>query len=471
MKKTFVISVAAMCGVLSLCGCQQDVVSVEEQQAEPTSVLHVFTRSGDDPAVAADVPSPVSLYVFNSGGKCVRMLADVTQNALVPVAGGTYGVYAIAGADAARYELPTADDATKTSIISLKENQTVGELMTTHSLVSVADATEHNLTLTLTRAVAAIRQITIKQVPSAVTAVSVTIAPLYEAMAIDGSYSGTGGSCSATLTEEADGKTWSFAGGNDGPFFLPSVGKPTVTVTFTTADGNTAYSYSAAEELAANRKLSIEGTYTEQAKLKITGTITGTEWGEDQTITFEFDENSSSAATPSSGEGTGGGSGTGGGTGGSTGGETGGGETSQTVTLPAVGDMYKGTYYVLSVDEANNQIVLLSPEIKETGLTTGKTEAAALATLQSMLDTWEENPVGVWRIPTVEETRTMASKKLQIKPHYNNFGVGSNKICCMNNGNLDVVIEGLESSNPMGYAQIASSKLRPVATVTVTGSN
>ena len=408
------ISVAAMCGVLSLCGCQQDVVSVEEQQAEPTSVLHVFTRSGDDPAVAADVPSPVSLYVFNSGGKCVKMLADVTQNALVPVAGGTYGVYAIAGADAARYDLPTADDATKTSIISLKENQTVGELMTTHSLVSVADATEHNLTLTLTRAVAAIRQITIKQVPSAVTAVSVTIAPLYEAMAIDGSYSGTGGSCSATLTEEADGKTWSFAGGDDGPFFLPSVGKPTVTVTFTTADGNTAYSYSAAEELAANRKLSIEGTYTEQAKLKITGTITGTEWGEDQTITFEFDENSSSASTPSSGDGTGGGSGTGG----STGGETGGGETSQTVTLPAVGSIYRTCYVLAHVDDTH--VLLLAP-LHPVGILSGEdNNETSLAKITSAISDWNVDGITSWTYMNQDNTLKFVKNASDIS---RNFGI------------------------------------------------
>lgn len=468
MKKTFVISVATMCGVLSLCGCQQDVVSVEEQQAEPTSVLHVFTRSGDDPAVAADVPSPVSLYVFNSGGKCVKMLADVTQNALVPVAGGTYGVYAIAGADAARYDLPTADDATKTSIISLKENQTVGELMTTHSLVSVADATEHNLTLTLTRAVAAIRQITIKQVPSAVTAVSVTIAPLYEAMAIDGSYSGTGGSCSATLTEEADGKTWSFAGDDNGPFFLPSVGKPTVTVTFSTADGNTAYSYSAAEELAANRKLSIEGTYTEQAKLKITGTITGTEWGEDQSITFEFDENSSSASTPSSGDNTGGGSGTGG----NTGGETGGGETSQTVTLPAVGDMYKGTYYVLSVDEANNQIVVFSPTEKAMGIDPTKVNVSdALQQLNTALETWEDNPVGEWRIPNYSDISLIVNKREDIRKNYTEYGDNTRMFCLNSSGTLVSTYQNKTDFQFTDYSYSVNAVLRPVATVTVTGSN
>ena len=354
MKKSFVISVATMCSVLTLCSCHSDVLNgYEQEEAAASSVLHVFTRS-DDPTVAASVPTPVCLYVFNSNGKCVKMLSDVTQNALVPVAGGTYDIYAIAGADASRYALPGADEAQKTSVLTLRENQSMGELMTTHSTVTVADASEHNLTLTLTRAVTGIRQITIRQVPEAVTAVTVGVAPLHEAMAIDGSYSGTGGSYTATLTEEADGKTWSMAGGDDGPFFLPSAGKPTITVNFTSAEGTTSYSYSAAEELVANRKLSIEGTYTEQAKLKVTGTITGNDWDEDQAISFEFDETSSSGTSSGGSSETGGSE-----SGGSESGSGTGGGTSQTVTLPAVGTVYRTCYVLAHVDDTH--VLLLAP--------------------------------------------------------------------------------------------------------------
>ena len=465
MKKSFVISVATMCSVLTLCSCHSDVLNgYEQEEAAASSVLHVFTRS-DDPTVAASVPTPVCLYVFNSNGKCVKMLSDVTQNALVPVAGGSYDIYAIAGADASRYALPGADEAQKTSLLTLKENQSMGELMTTHSTVTVADASEHNLTLTLTRAVTGIRQITIRQVPEAVTAVTVGVAPLHEAMAIDGSYSGTGGSYTATLTEEADGKTWSMAGGDDGPFFLPSAGKPTITVNFTSAEGTTSYSYSAAEELVANRKLSIEGTYTEQAKLKVTGTITGNDWDEDQAISFEFDETSSSG-TSSGGSSETGGSESGGSESGS------GSETTQTETMPEVGDLYKGKYYVLSVDEANHKILVFSPTERAMGIDPGTTSVSvALQTLNSALETWEDNPIGEWRIPSYNEMSLIISQRTSVTGKYNNFGTVGKQMYFFT-VKEELAGCGQNGMNISGYIKTTTETLlRPVATVTVPVSN
>ena len=82
MKKNLLISIAAVCGLSTLCSCHGDVLNVDAQEPEPTSVLHVFTRSAD-PTLAENVPTPVSLYVFNASNTCVGLLSDVTQNALV----------------------------------------------------------------------------------------------------------------------------------------------------------------------------------------------------------------------------------------------------------------------------------------------------------------------------------------------------------------------------------------------------
>jgi len=347
MKKNLLISIAAVCGLSTLCSCHGDVLNVDAQEPEPTSVLHVFTRSAD-PTLAENVPTPVSLYVFNASNTCVGLLSDVTQNALVSVAGGTYDIYAVAGVDASLYDMPTKDEAQKTSPLTLKSEQKQGDLMTSHATVTVADAEEHNLTLSLTRAVSGVKQITIKKVPSGVTAVSVSVAPLYETLLLDGTYSGTNGRCTIDLVKAEDGTTWSFSEDETGTFLFPSVDKPTITVNFTTASSTTSYSYAADQKLEANHKLTIDATYTEQAKLAISGTISGSEWGDDTAITFEFDENSATGTT-SGGSDTGGESGSGEtGSGDNTGGgeTTGGSETSQTVELPAVGSLYKGNSLV-----------------------------------------------------------------------------------------------------------------------------
>lgn len=459
MKKNLLISVAAVCGMSTLCSCHGDVLNVDGQEPEPTSVLHVFTRSAD-PTLAENVPTPVSLYVFNSNNVCVGLLSDVIQNALVPVAGGTYDVYAVAGANTSLYDFPTKDEAQKTSPLTLKSGQTLGDLMVSHATVTVADAAEHNLTLSLTRAVSGVKQITIKKVPTDVTAVSVTVAPLYETLLLDGTYSGTSGSCVIDLTEDEDGTTWAFSESESGTFLFPSVGKPTITVNFTTASSTTSYSYAANQELEANHKLTIDGTYTEQAKLAISGTITGSEWGDDTAITFEFDENSATG-TLAGGSGSGGESGSG---------ETGGSETSETVELPAVGSMYKDNYFVLSVDEATNQILVFSSV--ETTVTKGSDASATLASLNAKLSEWEVEPTWEWRIPTYSEAELLNRQKSNISDAYpGTYGLNSKTIYCFNStGELSIMYQS--NGNIVAYtAANANTVLRPVATVTVTASD
>ena len=471
MKKNLLISIAAVCGLSTLCSCHGDVLNVDAQEPEPTSVLHVFTRSAD-PTLAENVPTPVSLYVFNASNTCVGLLSDVTQNALVPVAGGTYDIYAVAGVDASLYDMPTKDEAQKTSPLTLKSEQKQGDLMTSHATVTVADAEEHNLTLSLTRAVSGVKQITIKKVPSGVTAVSVSVAPLYETLLLDGTYSGTNGRCTIDLVKAEDGTTWSFSEDETGTFLFPSVDKPTITVNFTTASSTTSYSYAADQKLEANHKLTIDATYTEQAKLAISGTISGSEWGDDMAITFEFDENSATGTSSSSGSDTGGESGSGDtGSGDNTeGGEnTGGSETSQTVELPAVGTKYKGEYLVLSVDESTNQILVFSP-VDEV-IAKQSDYDATLAALNSALETWEGEPTWDWRIPTYSEVEVLVSQKENINKAYP--GNYSKTMYCFNNdGKLASMVQNSTSVSVAGYDKIAANTvLRPVATVTVTASN
>ncbi len=484
MKKNLLISIAAVCGLSTLCSCHGDVLNVDAQEPEPTSVLHVFTRSAD-PTLAENVPTPVSLYVFNASNTCVGLLSDVTQNALVPVAGGTYDIYAVAGVDASLYSMPTKDEAQKTSPLMLKSEQKQGDLMTSHATVTVADAEEHNLTLSLVRAVSGVKQITIKKVPTGVTAVSVSVAPLYETLLLDGTYSGTNGRCTIDLVKAEDGTTWSFSEDETGTFLFPSVDKPTITVNFTTASSTTSYSYAADQKLEANHKLTIDATYTEQAKLAISGTISGSEWGDDTAITFEFDENSATGTSSSSGSDTGGESGSGDtGSGDNTGGgdnteggeNTGGSETSQTVELPAVGSLYKGNY-VLSVDETSNQILVFSSVDETMNINPSTTDSSgALATLNAALDEWSVEPTWEWRIPTYSEVELIFQQKSSIKEAYMEgcrYGIsGQTMYCFDNNGNLSYMTQASVDLHIYNYtAANEKTVLRPVATVTVTASN
>ena len=53
-----------------------------------------------------------------------------------------------------------------------------------------------------------LQDVTIKKVPSAATAVTVTIAPLFQNITVNGSFCGTDGSQTISLTKQSDGRTW-----------------------------------------------------------------------------------------------------------------------------------------------------------------------------------------------------------------------------------------------------------------------
>ena len=415
MKKYFVYSVAAMCGMMAFCGCQSDVLNVGEQElAEPTSVLNVSTR-GDADGLTIEVPEPVRLYLFK-GDNCTAVVPDVSQTPSIRLQGGTYDVYAIAGADPTRYDCPE-EDVEKTSLMTLLDGKTLGDLMVADAQVTVADAARYNLTLSMSRVVMGVKQITMKKVPDGMTAVTVTISPLYESLAVNGTHSGTSGSYTATLTKNADNTTWTLF---DEPaedisvFLFPSVGNPTITVAFTSSEGTVNYSYSTTEPLTANHKIDIEGTYTEQATLQLTGTITGSEWDTDQTITFDFNEtNDSSGETGGSetgGDNTGGDNTGGDNTGGDQGGD--GGNTSQAVTLPAVGSIYETCYVLDHVDDTH--VLLLAPKAEPNIVTTGDTSSTAEKKIEDELDSWNVNGITGWVIPSRSQVEIMAAKTSEI---------------------------------------------------------
>jgi uncharacterized membrane protein YgcG len=291
--------------------------------------------------------------------------------------------------------------------MTLLDGKTLGDLMVADAQVTVADAARYNLTFSMNRVVMGVKQMTIKKVPDGMTAVTVTISPLYESLAVNGSTSGTGGSYTASLTKNADNTTWTLF---DEPaedisvFLFPSVGCPTITVGFTSSEGTVNYSYSTTEPLTANHKIDIEGTYTEQATLQLTGTITGSEWDTDQAITFDFNETNAS----SSGDNTGGGeTGSGESGGDNTGGDQGGGQSGTTEQIEK-DQLYKNCYVIDIVD---GKALLLAPTSKSiVKASNGENVSTVQPKISSALQEWNvEGIEGSWRVPTYEEATYLLS--------------------------------------------------------------
>ena len=377
-----------------LVACSKDVVDETtgtsgNDGATANSLLQVTTRSGG--VNDATVSYPVQVYVFQ-GDECraVQTIGDEGQTLNIALVEGTYSVYAVGGASATDYTLPTKDNATTTTALTLKEGRTLTDLMTASAVATLVDGGTNTVALGMTRKTMLIQDVTIKKIPTAATAVSVTIAPLWQSLTIGGTYSTTNGSTTIALTKQDDNRTWrlpSPVGEGAGVRLLPPSSQPaSISVNITIGGTTKTYTYSCSDQLEAGYKINIDGTYTEAVGVSLTGTITGATWLGERTISFTFDENGSSASEPET---------------------PGNPDNPETPTsgFPAVGDTYEGCYVlaVTEIDETSAELTLLSPN--EQAATTASDADAALATLGAV-------GISDWAVPTKAQMQLVEAKLL-----------------------------------------------------------
>lgn len=392
MKK-YLFYIASL--MLVFTSCSKDILPENEESGfakEANSILNIHTRTGTDANGDAIISYPVNVYVFNESDECVEYLTlanseDVLSLNLIE---GTYTIYSIGGTSSDSYTLPSKEDATATSVIQLASGKNHSDVMTAKNVVTLVDGEENNLTLAFERKVMQLQEIKIENVPSATTAVSVDIAPLYKDICINGGYSGDNGAQSITLTKEDATKTWS---NTESIYLLPASGNATISVKMTNADGTKSYSYTCADEFIANYKIKIQGKYTAKVGVTLTGTITGATWAGEKTITFEFDENSSSGSTVTDpNEGTEGDD------------ETTGGETTNS-NIPTVGTFYQNCYVLKhDVNENETKVTLLSTTAVGINLSNTETDQATIRNkIDSSFGQFAVNDISNWRLINADE--------------------------------------------------------------------
>lgn len=385
--------VLLLLAAMTLFSCEKFSDDENLGDAEANSTLVIRTRA----AMAqvdedAKVSYPVNVYVFN-GDACVAVetIASDADEMKLALPEGSYHVYAIAGADAENYELPTKDNATKESVIALKADRQHGDLMTADNAVTLAYGEENTLTLSLERKVMMLENVTINNVPGSVTAVSVTVSPLYENLLLDGTCSGNEGSYTLNLTREGETSTWK----NDaGVYLLAAASTPaTVKVTFSVNDKPTSYSYSCTEKLAANYKVNISGTYSSDG-VEMKGQIIGETWEGTTNVVFDFDGSGSTEAVEPGGD------------------EEPGGEV--TGDAPVAGTIYKGCY-VLRV-EGNVATLMTLKKIDYLSFDDTSLETVISENIASLVEGLEV--VGGWRLPNREEIDYVYTHKTEINDNF-----------------------------------------------------
>ncbi len=424
----------------------------ETDGKDALSLLQISTRAAGE---GATVSYPLWVYVFG-GEECVavQQVTDASQPLSIRLVEGDYVVYAVGGASASDYVLPTQAEATPDMPIALQAGKEHGDLMVAQSSVTLADGQTNAVTLTMERRVMLLQSVVLQKIPSAATAVTVTLSPLYEQL--NGTeYAGESGTSTVQLVKQSDGRTWSFEGTR---YLLPPSASPlTITVNVTKPDGASNYTYSTTEPLTAGSKLNIRGTYTEAAEVVLTASIVGAEWTSEKTISFDFDESGSSTADNAGGE-----------SGGNETGEGSGSETVLTGTVPAVGDTYRDCY-VVAVSEANGtaEVLLLSPTQQTmTAITDGMTADDVMPLVEAALPSCAVEGISGWRLMTKEEAQKLAAR-YQDYSKLNIAGGSSHRFLINNDGVLKAATMGTASVTTVSSFSSANI-LRPVATVRIT---
>ena len=436
MKKLMYIVLA-----LLLAACEKSIIDEttgKEIPAEANALLQVTTRGGGG-SNDATIAYPVQVFVFQGDDcKAVQTIGDEGQTLNIPLVEGTYTVYAVGGASATDYALPTSSEATTTTAIPLFGGHTLTDLMAASATVTLVDGGTNTVTLGLQRKTMLVQDIIIRQVPTAATAVSVTIAPLWQALTVSGTFSGTSGSQTISLTRDGDTRIW-YA--NADTHLLPPSAQPaSVSVNITIGGTTKTYTYSTSDQLEAAYKINIDGTYTEAVGVSLTGTITGATWLGERTISFEFDENGSNGVNgddpsePTQ-------------------------PNSPSSDIPSVGDTYQGCY-VLAVNDEDDyaEVTLLSPtelDFYDANATTMQANIeAALATVTS-------GDISGWEVPTTAEASLMYDAREAI----GNLSAGS-YLCLGGTGYRAFKPTDATFSTSSSNVK-ASTVLRPVVTVTI----
>lgn len=404
--KFMLLAIAAM--VLFSCEKYNEDTDFTDKEANSTLIIRTRIMAASETG-ESKISYPINIYIF-SENTCVgttKIESEETSISL-KLPEGSYDVYAFAGADEETYDLPTKENAAKEYIIKLKDGKTHADLMTAKNNITLAYGEENTLTLSLERKVMLVENVTIKNVPSNITAVSVTISPLYENILLNGNYDGTNGSQTIELTKESDGTTWE---NNYNAYLLEASGQATIKVSLQTENKTKSYSYTSTDELKANYKINITGTYNENG-ITLNGTITGATWEGVKNINFNFDETGSTTdetITPGTDEGKD---------------EE---DTGETVagSAPEVGTLYKDCYVLKSENTGSGtKVTLMSTTSENELIFTDNDQSSIKEAIDERIAKISAETDGVegLRLPTLEELKYIKSNLETINNNLKSLG-------------------------------------------------
>ena len=422
MKILSTILMTAMCGMLTLSSCSTEEV-INTTLPEPVNgEVRVSTR-GD-----TDTPLQTRLYIFNEAGLCIQLLApdDHEQFVTTSLTTGTYDLYGMGSDELSNFILPTVDEATPTTEITVAAGRQRSDLLIGHEQITLEDGDRENINIQLERKVTHVTSMTIHEVPDDVEQVSVAIHPMYRKLLLNGSLDDPTGTYTVHLNDLGAGD-WQAA---PDEMILPSKKKPTITITFTKGETTKSYTYTAAQAINANTNVTLDGTFVGQKGIVLTATMTPQTWETTpQDITFDFDEN------------------------------------------PIAGQTYQG-YFVVANDLTSRTATLLAQGRVTFTAPEGNDQADWLPVLNAAMSSYEKPSFAAasdhWRLPTAAECAIFSKNTDYVTSFNKNTGY-SPFFFCLDDTVLKWGMSAKTESGIVFYAESSLNQnvvLRPVIDIT-----
>lgn len=376
MKKNIQLVVSIVMTVVSmtlLTSCEKEFSEVTP--VNPESSLTVTTRSESG---AEEVAYPVAVYLFDANKACIdfRRIESADASVVYDLVEGVYDVYAFGGVAEGKYTLPSVNEATLASVITLQDGQEHGDLMMAKSSVTTTKGEANTINLLMNRCVSKIESIVIKQVPDDVTAVSVTLSKTCKSMTFDGTMKDVNIEVITLEKSGTESGTWELKTPRHVLFDV--VASASVKISMTTNGNAKGYTYQLTDKWKSNYLYHINATYTEKQNFHVTGTITGATWQGTEDIVFNFDETNT---------------------------QDGGSGPTINETAPEVGTFYKGCYVLSRTEESNAiKVLLLHPnQYSDVCNGTMSQEEARNSINSKLSEIASENEITGWHLPNEAE--------------------------------------------------------------------
>ena len=274
VRSVFVKWLSLMAICLHVLSCQV-MEEVGENSKEEAS-LKVEARSSE----TGLVPYPLSLYAFNDEGKCLasQMITDEKEQMELVLPAGKYRVVAIAGCSD-KYSIP--EEPSLDDLIDLDGAADV-PLMMGEENIDIDGEENVSVEIALSYVVAGVN-VSLKNIPSDVSAVSFELSPLYSSVSFKGEYGNASvaviGSC--LLSE---GNVWK----SDTLYVFPgSASEVLFSIVLEKEDGSkNKYEYGCPKSPEAGRFFNVTGNY--DGGVSVTGNVIGGIWEGSDDVSFDF---------------------------------------------------------------------------------------------------------------------------------------------------------------------------------------